>query len=186
MQIDARLRFQLKGKHSLFRNLEPSDISREYLKSLRQAGTYLSNTGPEITRHQQSEYLRAILRSENDTIFGLFVEKRLIGTVGCQNISRSSEATLGLLIFPETIRNKGYGSTAIWCACRLLSADRGVYSFRAGVSADNLASKRLFHRSGFRETKHIENENKVVYRALISDVTQPSQVESPKIDRFHD
>ena len=117
------------------------------------------------------------MTSQHSTIFGLFIDGTLVGSVGCQHLLNPDGVTLGLLIFQETNRKKGYGKLAIWCSCHMLHNSAGISSFRAGIHPSNSASLRLFFRCGFYETKR--DDSQILVETTYPQVVQFAKVRSP-------
>ncbi len=177
MELRNALSLKYGSGNAFFRNLWPDDITDEYLYALQQSGQYITNTNSNISRVEQRLYIENILTSQQSTIFGLFIDGTLVGSVGCQNLLNPDGVTLGVLIFQETNRKKGYGKLAIWCSCHMLHNSSGISSFRAGIHPSNSASLRLFYHCGFYEIER--DDRKILVEAAYTQVVQPDKVRAP-------
>ena len=70
----------------VFRNLLPEDISEDYVDALKSASGRIETIADNIDLSWQKYYVKKILSSPRNTIFGLFLDSKLVGTAGVQNL----------------------------------------------------------------------------------------------------
>lgn len=153
MEIDKKITFYCNNKRSEFRMLTINDVTESYIQGLRNQRQFLENRKPDISVAQQQEYIKNILSSDFDTICGLLVNSKLIGTSGIQDIQKDGFTTMGIFVFEERLRGRGYGKTLVWCSCSLLSTCCGIAKVAAGVKKINVPSLKSFLSCGFEIVK---------------------------------
>ena len=150
MNLSNKLFFQFKNDRCEFRSITPDDVTSEYVNGLIDQHEYLLNR--QTTIESQKEYIKNINESDNDAIFGLFVNSELIGTSGVQGlrIDSSGIVSIGIFIFKPEMRGKGYGKILVWASCYLTNKPQYYErKFFAGVKKDNVASWKAFMACGF-------------------------------------
>jgi RimJ/RimL family protein N-acetyltransferase len=149
MELDKKITFRCNSNRCVFRTLTTNDVTESYIQGLRNQSRFLENRDSDINITQQQEYIKNILSSEFNTICGLFIDSELTGTSGIQNIRKDGFTTIGIFIFREQLRKKGYGKTLVWCGCTLLSTFYGISKVAAGVNKANVPSLKSFLSCGF-------------------------------------
>lgn len=141
-----------KGKNSILRTLEPSDLDWLFQTENDEQWWHLSNTHQPYSRHLLAEYiqhatqdiyeakqLRLVIeyRSENAGLIDLFdfdpFHKR---------------AGVGILVHKE-FQNKGIGSESLTLLIQYAFNYLKLHQLFANISADNSASLKLFEKQGF-------------------------------------
>jgi RimJ/RimL family protein N-acetyltransferase len=166
MKSDNKLSFLIDGEAFLFRDLEEEDVTPSYVDALRRQRAFLDNNPSGIDIQWQRNYVLNIRESKWDTICGLFVNSKLIGTSGIQNIKRGEQATLGIFVLSSEDRGKGYGRLLTWTSCYFINHLFSVDSFKAGVKKSNDASWRSFKSCGFQ----IVHERQDAYTLMLTIV----------------
>ncbi len=189
MKLENKLKFNIRNNEYIFRTLTPEDVSQSYVNALKKARGLIENVPEDINIEWQRSYIKEVLLSPGDTIYGLFLDSELIGTAGIQNLAVAGTPTravkmavgytygciLGILIIGEMLRGKGYGKTLVWAACYLANNFCGVETFEAGVKKNNLPSLKSFLSCGFKVTE--ENADSVSVEVKIGELVKPEFIE---------
>ena len=119
-------------------------------------------SGQRVTLTRQRQYLRKIEKSEQDLLFLILHadSRELIGTAGLHEIDHANKnARLGLLIFREQDRGKGYGTEAIRAlhevAFRVLKLHKLYVRI---LVANEKARKKYADQLGYREEGLLREE----------------------------
>ena len=121
------------------------------------AGWASSRANPEASSgyHRFESRLAASGRFVDGQIeFAIAVDDRLIGDVQARAPERAFPPDvyeLGIAIYEEADRGKGYGSEAIAVLLDYLFGELGAARVQAGTALWNEAARRMFERLGFRE-----------------------------------
>ena len=149
MNLSNKLFFLFKNDRCELRGITPDDVTSDYVNGLIDQQEYLLNR--QTTIESQREYVKNINESDNDAIFGLFINGELIGTSGVQGLN--GIVSIGIFIFKPEMRGKGYGKILVWASCLLINKTFGYRYFFAGVKKDNVASWKAFMACGFSMTE---------------------------------
>lgn len=138
------------------RSLLATDVTKEYVGWLNDPNTikFLAQRTSVVTKSSQQAYVRRIIESETDAIFGLFDDdSRLIGTSGVQKLGGSNDGGpwVGILIGPAECRGLGLGTALVWIVSSLLFRGWGVRAVYANMLVTNVASYRAFRAVGYRD-----------------------------------
>lgn len=174
MELDKELEFYCRGDKCKFRTITVNDITESYTQALRKEKGFLKNTKPDITLAEQQEYVYRITSSDNDTICGLFANNELVGTAGIQNIQKDGQVTIGIFVFDECRRGRGYGRTLAWCSCFLVKACCQVSSFSGNMEKQNIPSFKAFTSCGFEIVK--EHPTVYLLQLKIGSLTKPEVI----------
>lgn len=136
------------------RPLVESDVTKTYVDGLNDpvvnrylVGSRRQRQTPESVR----TYVRANDASETDLLLGIFIDEALRGTVRLHNIDRQTAAAqVGILLFDPRYWRQGWATRAIHAALTFASEALSISTFRAGMRADNLASRKTFAGLGFQ------------------------------------
>jgi len=194
MKLENKLKFNIRNSEYIFRTLTREDVSQSYVNALKKTRGLIENVPEDINIEWQQSYIKEILLSPCNTIYGLFLDSELIGTAGIQNLAvegiptRAIEmaagytysCTMGIFILGEMSRGKGYGKTLVWAACYLVNNSCGVEIFEAGVKKNNIPSLKSFLTCGFKVTK--EGADSVNVEVKIGELVKPDFVERIIID----
>ena len=134
----------------------------------RQLLTALATT--DLTDSQKDWFHRA--QSDNWCFF-FAVQRRegLIGQILVHDIDWTrSEALIGYHLFRPEDRGQGYGTAALRALCDYAFRTLGLRRLVIITSRDNVASRRIAAKAGFRELGVArEGPNLVVYQQLAED-----------------
>ena len=146
MELKQSLHFLVSSWVSEFRCLEPKDVSSNYIEGLLNNSKFILGVAPDVNVESQKKYINDILASETDTIFGLFLQEKLVSTSGIQRtvdfvnspqIPAVSIATIGIYIFDLDYLGFGLGKTLVWAATHLFHLATGAVWFAAGMKKEN-------------------------------------------------
>lgn len=70
METNKKLSFAIQEKDFVFRSLKEADVTEAYVHALKKQKSYLTNNPDNITVQWQQEYIRKIIASPFDAIFG--------------------------------------------------------------------------------------------------------------------
>ena len=172
MEIDEKITFFCNNESCEYRTLTINDVTESYIQGLRNQSQFLENRTSDITIAQQQDYIKNILFSDFDTICGLFVESELTGTSGIQDIRKDGFTTMGIFVFEEKLRDRGYGKTLVWCSCKFLSTFHDITEIAAGVKKINTPSLKSFLSCGFKIAK--ENADNYLLKLNCENLIKPS------------
>jgi len=145
----------LKSKNIFLRALEPSDLDFLYQLENEETLWEVSNTVAPYSRFILNEYLEnshrdiydikqlrlVICRNENE---------RPVGFIDLYDFDpKNSRVGVGIVIFPEVNRGKGFSSEALEIVCSYAFKYLKVHQIFAGITEDNQASISLFESAGF-------------------------------------
>lgn len=176
MLIEFRLIFSRSNEKLDLRGITPDDVTIDYVDGLRKQKQYIENIPVNVDVESQKKYIRNINDSSGEGIFGLFVDGEMIGTAGVQELSEDGPVSIGIFIFKEETRGRGFGRILVWAACTAVHRITGTRLFRAGMKRSNIPSFKSFLSSGFSVTD--ENINGYTVELNYSDLILPPGVEN--------
>ncbi len=146
----------LKGKNLILRALEPSDVDLLYNWENNEKLWHLGNTVTPFSRFTLEQY---ILNSHQDIYttkqLRLMIDKKnsdqnvTMGSIDLFDFDPSNKrAGIGILI-ADNERNKGYASEALELLISYCFSTLQLHQIYCNISADNLASLRLFKKHNF-------------------------------------
>ena len=182
MRFNKTLKFYKYEDECIFQTLTINDVTESYIKGLKHQKRYLVNNPEEINIRWQQDYIKKIIISEEDTICGLFVNNILVGTAGLQNLNKDKPVTLGIFVFDNKLRGKGYGKTLVWSSCYLVHNCMNISNFGAGMEKNNIPSLKSFLSCGFK----IINENEKYYEVKlnIEELQKPKNIDNITLENF--
>jgi len=194
LELNKSLRFQIGSHKCLYRTLAPTDVSESYIRALKEEQQVIEHSPSNVNIEWQQGYVRETLRSSSETICGLFVGSELIGTSGIQNLSPGKDAnrwielacggtydcTLGILVFSQISRGRGYGKTLVWASCFLSNSSYGIETFKASMKKHNVASLKSFLACGFQVNG--ESENGFNVELSFGELKMPGDVNNVSLD----
>ncbi len=145
----------LEGKSIYLRALEPTDFDLLYQLENDEAVWEVSNTSTPYSKYVLKQYLDnahrdiyevkqlrlVICVSEND---------QAIGFIDLFDFDpKHQRVGIGIVIFSEKDRQKGYASQALQVLCTYSFTHLGVHQIFANIIEDNAASIQLFEKLGF-------------------------------------
>tara|TARA_B100001093_G_C26331311_1_gene801976 strand:+ start:53 stop:619 length:567 start_codon:yes stop_codon:yes gene_type:complete len=187
MELNNKIQFEHKGEKCELRPLQASDVSKNYVKSLREQ-EYIKMTSPNINKAKQRKYIEEIQVKENQFINGLFVEDVFIGSSGVQlenkflNLFKSNNeqiALVGILLFDNNYLGKGFGKILVWASTFIFYKSLGINFFGAGMKKSNLVSLYSFKSCGYE----ICNKEKKSYKVLLNydNLIKPETIHKARI-----
>jgi RimJ/RimL family protein N-acetyltransferase len=174
MKFKKKLDFLYDEQKCEFRSIFGSDLTDEYISELKKGNKYIENIPVNVNKQSQSGYINTIVESENNVICGLFVNSKLIGTAGIQNIGSNSISTIGLYIFDQNVRGQGFGKAIVWASCFLANLCENVEDFGAGMKKTNIPSFKSFTSCGFQISIRSDESYKV--NLNIKDLLKPKNI----------
>ena len=188
MELDKSLFFKIKDMNCEFRTLHDSDVSKEYVDGLKQQTKYIMNIPKNVSISSQKKYVKDILYSTDDTICGLFINNKLIGTAGIQSSTSYSQyieipaeyvASIGIFLFNKGYRGMGLGKTLVWSATYLCHNAIQADWFGAGMAIENIPSLQSFLSCGFRQI--YEDEENCIVLLNYPELTKPRFIKDETI-----
>ena len=184
MELEKFLAFNIDDFNCVFRILCESDVSKNYLDGLKRQNEYIENISADLTISKQKKYIQKILLSKSDTIFGLFINRELVGTAGVQlsnsflkyiKVPAENVATIGIFLFNKNFRRRGLGKALVWSATHLFNYSTKAEWFGAGMKKRNIPSLKSFLSCGYKNI----NEDKNNCHVLInySDLIKPNNID---------
>ncbi len=148
----------LKWKDIVLRALEPSDLDFLYALENDEAVWEISNTTTPYSRHVLKQYLD---NSQQDIysakqlrmVITLASDESAIGFVDLFDFEpKHQRVGLGIVIFEQANRRKGYAFQAIEMICSYAFTHLNMHQLYANITADNEKSIELFKKLGFLQT----------------------------------
>jgi RimJ/RimL family protein N-acetyltransferase len=170
--------FVKQKKNYQVRPLMVSDVNDEYLSWLNDPITtkYMDLQHGKVTIEGQREYIRDIIESESNAIFGLFDEdNRLVGTSGVQKLYApdGDGPWIGVLIGHRKYRRHGLGKVLIWVVTSILFSYFDAEKVFAGIYTPNIGSYKAFINAGYREINDFTcKDKKSLSSSVKADTTQ--------------
>lgn len=148
----------LKGKNIVLRALEPTDLDFLYQLENDESVWEVSNTITPYSRFILKKYLE----NSHKDIFEVKQLRLVISTlnsekaIGCIDFydydPKNKRVGLGIIIFSEAEKQKGYAYEATKLLCDYAFKYLGVHQLYATINEDNTASIKLFEKVGFIKT----------------------------------
>ena len=188
MELDKSLCFKVNDMNCEFRTLHDSDVSKEYVDGLKQQTQYIMNIPKNVSISSQKKYVKDVLCSKDDTICGLFINNKLVGTAGIQSstlylqyieVPAKFVATIGIFLFDKNYRGMKLGTTLVWAATYLYHNCVQVEWFGAGMKKENIPSLKSFLSCGYRKIYEDKENCKVLLNH--SELTKPRFIKASTI-----
>ena len=156
----------LSNNKITLRALEPDDVDQLYNWENDSAVWKVSNTKTPVSKFILASYIktadRDIWESKELRLVIETVDGKAIGTVELFDFDPYHQrAGLGVMVFSEDDRQKGYASEAIELISDYALNEIGIYQLYANVAESNLASVGLFAKLGFEITGTKKNWIKI-------------------------
>jgi len=145
----------LKGKDIVLRALEPSDLDFLYELENDESVWEISNTSTPYSKFILKQYLDNAHRDVFDIkqsrlVICLASEVRPIGFIDLFDFEpKHQRVGLGIVIFSEGDKGKGFAYQALEMTCRYAFAHLNVHQLYANITEDNEVSINLFKKAGF-------------------------------------
>lgn len=191
MEIKETLLFKINDMNCEFRNLNKADISQDYVNGLMEQKSYIENIPTQVSLSSQMEYINGIYSSKSDTICGLFINEKMVGTAGAQlstaflqyiEIPTEFVATIGIFLFNKSYRGMGLGKTLVWAATLLNQNPFQAMWFGAGMEIENIPSLKSFLSCGFKKICEDETYNRVLLN--YSELIKPDFIEDVEVRKI--
>ncbi len=145
----------LSGTHIKLRALEPSDLDLLYKLENNESVWEISNTSAPYSKFVLKRYLENAHRDVFEVkqlrlVVTLVTDERPVGFIDLFDFDpKHKRVGIGIVIFSETDRQKGYAQEALELLCAYAFAHLGVHQVYANITEDNERSIRLFEKMGF-------------------------------------
>ena len=148
----------LEGKTIRLRAVEPSDIDLMYAWENDCTIWPVSGTTEPFARHQLERFIEQQLDADifRNGQLRLIVEtqsdRKAVGAIDLFEFDPvSRRAGIGILIYEQSERGRGYASDTLETLCRYTRDTLRMHQLWCNVGAGNEASLRLFRSAGFTE-----------------------------------
>lgn len=147
----------LTGTHILLRALEPTDLDFLYLLENDESVWEISNTTAPYSKYVLKQYLDNAHKDIYEAkqlrlVICTRDQQRPIGFVDLFEFDpKHRRVGIGIVIFAEEDRGKGYAREALELVCRYAFTRMEVHQIFANITADNSRSIQLFEHLGFRQ-----------------------------------
>jgi len=163
MQIKEGRSFKLLTNVYL-RSLTIEDITSDYIQGLNdpEVTKYLVlKCRPDQTYETVKNYIQLNYGNNKNILFGVFIDGSLRGTIRVHDIDiiNRVDAWIGITIFDKNYWGNNWGSFSIKEILKICECELGLKRIYAGIYPDNKASQRAFHKSGFYNTKKIDEDD---------------------------
>jgi RimJ/RimL family protein N-acetyltransferase len=182
MVLNGLLQFNYYNENCKFRTIYPRDVSQAYIDGLAQENKYLSNIPPKLSIETQKQYISQIIASPKDTICGLFIDEKLVGTAGIQNLNEGDYASVGIFLFKTSIQGKGLGKVLVWAASHIASHQLNLAGIMGGMKPDNIASIKSFLACGGISSFDADRGINQVHISATKVITLPGLTEIQIVD----
>lgn len=145
----------LQGEAILLRALEHSDLDFLYKLENDESVWEVSNTSTPYSKYVLKQYLDNAHRDIYDVkqlrlVICTSTDKKAIGFVDLFEFEpKHRRVGVGIVIFSETDRNKGYASEALQLIANYAFTHLKVHQLYANISEDNNVSIQLFEKLGY-------------------------------------
>ena len=188
MELDRSILFTINHFKCEYRALSEADVTQEYVDGLIKQTKYIENIPDKVSISNQQKYIREKLLSKADTINGLFIGNRLVGTAGIQSsviffnyvkVPDESMATLGILIFDMNYKRMGLGKALVWASVYLTYNCLKTKWFGAGMANENMPSLKSFLSCGFKQVDEVDQSLRVLLK--FSELKKPNFIKNLSI-----
>jgi len=188
MELNKSISFKIYDLICEFKTLHNVDVKKEYVDGLREQTEYIENIPADVSISKQQKYIQEILLSEGDTICGLFINNKLVGTAGIQSstlflqyieVPAKFVAMIGIFLFDKNYRGMKLGTTLVWAATYLYHNCVQVEWFGAGMEKENIPSLKSFLSCGYRKIYEDKENCKVLLN--YSELTKPRFIKDSTI-----
>ena len=188
MELNKSISFKIYDLICEFKTLHNVDVKKEYVDGLREQTEYIENILADVSISKQQKYIQEILLSEGDTICGLFINNKLVGTAGIQSstlflqyieVPAKFVAMIGIFLFDKNYRGMKLGTTLVWAATYLYHNCVQVEWFGAGMEKENIPSLKSFLSCGYRKIYEDKENCKVLLN--YSELTKPRFIKDSTI-----
>ena len=140
--------FYYKDYFFTIRSLFSTDVSKEYLNSLKNS-VFLESLPKNINLNYQKKFINRINKNVNESILGIFNNEKLIFTSHFTYLNKKI-AYLGMFLFSKKFLGRRFSHFFILKACLFINFKYNIYHFKAGVDNLNFRSKKSFLKAGFK------------------------------------
>ena len=188
MELDKYIKFKINDFSCEFKTLNELDVSQDYVEYLHEQNEYIQNIPADNSILNQKKYIKGILSSEGNTICGLYIDRKLVGSSGIQTsttflnelyTSGQNIASIGIFLFNKNYQGIGLGKVLVWTSTYLLHECTQTEWFGAGMLKKNVASLKSFLACGFKKID--ENEEAIKVLLNYSELIKPKFINSEVI-----
>lgn len=167
----------LKSKNLKFKELNASDVNKNYVKWLndKDINKFIIKTNIKHSIDSLKKYVKKNRYSKNNFLFGIFENKKNIHIGNIKlTISHPKEkiGNIGILIGEKKFHNKGFGMEAINTITKFGQNKLKLIRIEAGFLDINKKSLHCFLKCGYVQDGHLKSyylvDNKRVGRILVS------------------
>ena len=174
MILSSELSFLRRQHNCVVKSISSSDVTSEYVSSLRSNSQILKYADKSCDMQSQATYIDEIRANPRSCIVGLFIDGKLIGTCGIQEIISEDLSSVGVFLFESVPRGQGWGYTLLWACCELVRQESKTWRFIASTRLENDAARGLFKHAGFSEL--VSNEVIMWVGCLASSIRKPNDL----------
>ena len=147
----------LKGKNIYLRALEPEDLDFVFTVENNESFWEISAHSAPYSRFLIKQYLenshRDIYEVRQLRLVISTNDEEAIGLIDLFDFDpKHKRAGIGILINDQNMRGRGFGEEALQLLCKYCFVHLNLHQVYAGVGGGNWPSRRLFEKSGFRQT----------------------------------
>lgn len=147
----------LRGEHVFLRALEPTDLNVLYELENDESVWEISNTTTPYSKYVLKQYLDNAHRDIYEVkqlrlVVCEIASEKAVGFVDFFDFEpKHRRIGLGIVIFSEENRRKGYASEAITLCCNYGFQHLDLHQVFANITSDNKKSVHLFEKLGFQK-----------------------------------
>ena len=148
----------LSGKHIFLRALELSDLDFLYNLENEESLWEVSNTTTPYSKYILKQYLENSHRDIYDVkqlrlVICKNYDEAAVGFIDLFDFEpKHSRVGVGIVIFSEGEKRKGYASEALKMICEYAFKHLNVHQIFAGITEENERSLKLFEKAGFEKS----------------------------------
>lgn len=147
----------LKGESIFLRALELSDLDFLYNLENDESLWEVSNTTTPYSKYILQQYLENSHRDIYEVkqlrlVICLSCNEAAVGLIDLFDFDpKHSRVGIGIVIFSEDDKRKGYASEALRITCDYAFSHLNVHQIFAGITEENKGSIKLFEKAGFEK-----------------------------------
>lgn len=142
----------IQTARTILKQLTEVDVTEEYVYWLnkKKVNQYLESKFVCHTISSVREFVRKMGSDETNVLFGIFFDHKHIGNIKLGSIdSNHLKANIGLMIGDSGCWGQGIATEVIQAVTLFAFEEKGLKKIDAGCYESNLASKKVFIKSGF-------------------------------------
>ena len=142
----------IKTSRTILRPLTEKDVTPEYVHWLNdiKINQYLESRFVCHTVLSVRSFVKTMNNDASSYLFGIFIDSKHIGNIKLGSINKNHlRANIGLMIGDSDYWSQGIATEVIRAVTSFAFEDKGIIKIDAGCYESNLASKKVFIKSGF-------------------------------------